>query len=259
MSRFGLRPLLCAAMLFIAGALGAQNSQPPAMGPKAQEVLKRFDKNADGKLDDDERADAQEVMMKERVEKQIVANSPAALDTVRTRLYEKFDQNKDGKLDPEERATAAKAVEERLANETSGPARAQLFRRFDRNADGKLGAEESLAVVQFFAELPAVAPVPAAAAAGVASREDPELRQIEKVIRAAIEADAMARERFDQNKDGKIDEIEWSGARPQLARFFGGRGFTVQERERLERVAEEVERRRTLRGEAPGLKTPPQK
>ena len=76
MKRPGLVSPLLAATLFLAGALAARaqdKSTPPAKpaatpppmmkANRAEELLKRFDLNHDGKLDDDEVAAAHEAML----------------------------------------------------------------------------------------------------------------------------------------------------------------------------------------------------
>src|SRR5262245_41892537 len=93
MKRPGLTPPLRSATLFLLlGAASwaqepakpppppAQKSAPPPamMAPKRmskEEVLQRFDKNGDGKIDDDERADAHEILMKELIERQMARAS----------------------------------------------------------------------------------------------------------------------------------------------------------------------------------------
>src|SRR3954469_10548726 len=77
MKRLGLTPPLFAATLFLAIGLHAEETKPvptPAPAPmknkRNAEMLKRYDKNGDGKLDDDERAEAKEAMMKEQFDRQ---------------------------------------------------------------------------------------------------------------------------------------------------------------------------------------------
>ena len=85
-------------------------------GPK-QELLQKFDKNADGKLDDAERADMKAAFAAKRAEhhKEMLAQ---------------YDTNKDGKLDDAERAAMRDA---RLT---------ERFQKMDANGDGKLTLDE---------------------------------------------------------------------------------------------------------------------
>lgn len=98
---------LCTLAL-TAGSLLAEDTATPAPAastetakhPKArEEMLKRFDANGDGKLDETERAAAR-------------AAHPKAGKKAEQRLLERFDANKDGKLDETEMAAAKKWREE---------------------------------------------------------------------------------------------------------------------------------------------------
>ena len=84
MKRFGLIPSFLAATLFLAAGLPAQEpamaTTSPAASQRTQALLKRFDKNGDGQLDESERAD------------------------MRKYFLARFDKNGDGRLDEDERA-----------------------------------------------------------------------------------------------------------------------------------------------------------
>ena len=86
-------------------------------GAPSKELLQKFDKNADGKLDDAERADMKAAFAAKRAErhKEVLA---------------KYDTNKDGKLDDAERAAMRDA---KLTAE---------FAKLDKNGDGKLSLDE---------------------------------------------------------------------------------------------------------------------
>jgi hypothetical protein len=74
-----LSPALLSATLFLAGTALAADPKPrePAMSAGAADLLKRFDKNGDGKLDEHELADALESMLQEQISRQaaVVANA----------------------------------------------------------------------------------------------------------------------------------------------------------------------------------------
>ena len=141
MKRPGLTPHLVAATLFLALALArlshAQDMRPMdgAIDPAKSmaELLKRYDKNGDGKLDDDERADAKEAMMKEQVDRQMARAGmlPGGLQQFRTQVMEMFDKNRDGRLDDEERA-AAQRFADNYASATD-----DLKKQFDKNRGRK--------------------------------------------------------------------------------------------------------------------------
>lgn len=95
---------------------------PGGFGPPA-EVMKQFDKNGDGKLDDTERQAAHAAMKTRREEahKQMLA---------------KYDANRDGKLDDAEHA---KLFDDKAA---------EHFQAIDTNRDGKISLDEFKAGVR---------------------------------------------------------------------------------------------------------------
>ena len=133
-----LLPSCFAATLFLTVGLRAADADPTsavpddqAATPKASaahqaELLKRFDKNGDGKLDDTEKAAAKAEMQKHGSERK---------GKMRERALELYDKNGDGKLDETERAAA-------MADIKSRP---RVIKRFDKDGDGKLNAEEEAA------------------------------------------------------------------------------------------------------------------
>jgi hypothetical protein len=101
-------PLVAGAATYaIAGGGGAHKA----------EMLQKFDKNGDGKLDDAERAEMKTAFAAKRAEhkKEMLAT---------------FDANKDGQLDDTERAAMRDA---KLT---------ERFKAMDANADGKLSIDE---------------------------------------------------------------------------------------------------------------------
>lgn len=209
---------LCAAAAFTFGSAERSRAEemnpaakstspaPPAAGvmkpvSRAAEILQRFDKNRDGRLDDDERADAHDVMLQEQMAKEAPPASAQGLgyfpelalelfdrnhdgqldegeraaamaflergdpDATRETLLRRFDQNRDGKLDdPERREAAAYAVEHRgeLLREV-------LLRRYDANANGQLEPEEKTAVRAAFMSTPLLPELESAASRGSAA------------------------------------------------------------------------------------------
>ena len=158
---------------------------------RAAEMLQRYDKNGDGRIDDDERIDAREAMRSAQNERRIAGGSPQ----LRARILEQFDTNKDGRLDEEERAEAQKAARERglggkademqpRAGMPGGRLPAEALKRFDANGDGQLDESERAEMRQTLGD---------------------RLAQNPQVIR-----------RFDKNGDGKLDESERAAARDAM-------------------------------------------
>ena len=142
MKRPGLIPPSLAATLFLlltpVASLPAQEmmaTTPAAKAArKADELLKRFDKNGDGRLDDDERTEAEKFAETRR--------DPA---TAGLELTRSFDRNKDGRLDADERSQAEAFLAE-LRTYGTNRMRSGLLRQFDRNADGKVDDTEMAAL-----------------------------------------------------------------------------------------------------------------
>lgn len=103
--------------------------QPAKMEKRHQELVRRFDKDGDGKLSEDEKAAARAEMRTE--------NGPRKEN--RKKLLKRFDKDGDGKLSEEEKAEAKKAADKFNEN------RAELIKRFDKDGDGVLNDEERAA------------------------------------------------------------------------------------------------------------------
>ena len=99
--------LLASLLLACASALRAE--EKPAADPVPPSILKKYDKNKDGALDEKERAkwDAAKAAARDKYQKQ------------RAEMLEKFDTNKDGKLSEEERSSAKLSME-RVRTEQEG-------------------------------------------------------------------------------------------------------------------------------------------
>jgi uncharacterized membrane protein len=103
----------------IAGAQGNPDKpgKPHRKGPPPPEMLKKFDKDGDGKLSDEERKAMREAMQERNKEK-----------------FKKFDKDGDGKLSDEERKAMREAH------------KAEWIKKFDKDGDGKLSEEERKAI-----------------------------------------------------------------------------------------------------------------
>lgn len=204
---------------------------------KADELLKRFDQNRDGRLDDDERANAKDAMMQEQLDRQMarVNAGPGGSERFRAQALALFDANKDGRLDDDERAEAQKFAE---ARQDPLSARDDLTKRFDRNQDGRLDADERSQAEAFLVELRAYG----------ASRmrdgllrqfdrnvdgklDDQEMTALEQAMRPRMESTPLQRRRYDADGNQKIDDAEWAVARAKIAAWLNGTGPAALENE----------------------------
>lgn len=203
--------------LALASTLGAQDATGSAQtrtkkgqeNPnRAAEMLERFDKNGDGKLDDAERAAAREEMRGAARSRPAARPGSAKGAEIRERMLEQHDTNKDGRIDDEERAAARMAGEERIrkmdparraelqnrqgAGGSKGAVRPEVLERFDKDGDGKLN--------------------------------DAERAEMRKAAGDRIAQNPKMLERFDANGDGQLDETERAAAREAMQeRMKGGK------------------------------------
>lgn len=245
MKRPGLIPPTLAATLFLllfplvgSAAEGMKLTPAAKAAKKADELLKRFDKNGDGRLDDDERADAKEAMMQENLDRQMArinAGAPGGGERFRAQALALFDKNKDGQLDDDERAEAQRFAE---ARRDPAAGLGELTKRFDRNGDGRLDPEERGQAEAFLAELRAYG----------ANRmrtellrqfdrnadgkiDDGEMATLERTVRPRLESSPLQRRQYDTNADQKIDDAEWVVARGKISAWLNGTGAAALESE----------------------------
>lgn len=116
------------------GDIGSLSAAPGEPGPGdnrfVKELLKRFDKDGDGKLDEAE--------LTELIKSRGTGGPGAPGGWRREQMLKMFDKNGDSRLDDAERAAAEKF-------------RAEQIKRFDRNGDGVLDAEERAAAMKALA------------------------------------------------------------------------------------------------------------
>jgi membrane protein involved in colicin uptake len=123
---------LVAVALVVAGAAGLRAQEAPPKADLPPGVLKRFDKNKDGKLDEAERA-------KWEAEK---AQRRAKDAARRAELIARFDVNKDGKIDANEGATAKLAMAAERTEADAAKIRARMEKEAaQRKADAEAEAE----------------------------------------------------------------------------------------------------------------------
>ena len=116
----------------------ASAAAPAKPMSRTEEILRRFDKNGDGKLDDDEKADAHEAMLQEQMAKGVNPAVNRGLDAYQALALELFDRNHDGRVDDDERRDAFSFVQIR----TDPSIRESILKRFDKNKDGLLDDAE---------------------------------------------------------------------------------------------------------------------
>lgn len=121
------------------GALGGAEPAGPAGGDRyLREMMKRYDKDGDGKLDESELA--------ELIRNRNAAGPGAPGARLREQMVKLFDKDGDGQLNPDERAAAEQF-------------RADQVRRYDKDGDGQLDAEERAEAMRaFLADHPELAP-----------------------------------------------------------------------------------------------------
>ncbi len=124
---------LASATLFLAATRAAEPKPAAAPAPAPvltadqAALLKRYDLNHDGKLDENELALAHEAMLKNN---QAGTGNGERGRKIRAALLKKFDTNGDGQLDENERAEMRKF----------------FLARYDKNGDGRLDDEERAAM-----------------------------------------------------------------------------------------------------------------
>ena len=110
--------IVIAAAIGLSGAAHAEEGKGPRQPHKLPpEVIAKFDKDGDGKLNDDEKAEAKAA----RGEREAARKKE---------MLEKFDADKDGKLNDDEKAAMREEVKKKI------------LEKFDKDGDGKLNEEE---------------------------------------------------------------------------------------------------------------------
>lgn len=257
MKNLGLASALLAATLFLVTSLRAQAPKDAKGGmtppTRAEEMLQRYDKNGDGRIDEDERIDAKEAILMEENNRQAgrISAVPGGPDRYRARLMELFDADRDGRLDDEERKPARRYAEERGISE-SGEVREYIFRRYDRNGDGTLDEAEHAGLQAFMegrARLFAELREDYLAACDVnqdGKFDAPEMAVFEAFFHRVIHADPAAFPGADLNGNGALDFVEWLDVREQLRRVLAVEraGIPAPKQDELDRQFEQRQRRR---------------
>ena len=213
-------PLLVALVTTLALALPAAaqtDAEPPRKGlgnllGKAadrlkDEAMKRFDKNGDGRLDDEERAEALEAMKKKGGEIQ---------GQLRQFMLRTYDADGNGTLEPAERKIAFDETMKQL--EENGPLVKNtvlgfVHKRFDTNGDGSLDKVE-LGVARDELTKRIIEGIPMG---------DAPTKPIDPVARkkqAEEQRKAEMLDRFDADGNGTLDEREREAAKAELKKRY---------------------------------------
>lgn len=207
-------PAAVACLLILGGAAAVRGEDPPARsaGNKVRrELLKRYDRNGDGRLDASELAAARRKRPASggATRRKRGGRSGGAFGNFRAQLTRRFDANDDGRLDGEELTAARDSVLKYLEQIAEGseaakksPAYRTMLSRFDGNRDGKLDATElkrAQNMVRYLTSSRAADTDRKPAGGRSPQRLTPERR-------------AALLRRFDDNKNGRLDP-------PELARL----------------------------------------
>ncbi len=189
-------------LIFAYGALADDPPKGPPRGKKREEIIKRFDKDGDGKLNDEEKRAAREAFMKMRGGKG--RGGPPQFN--REEILKKFDKNGDGKLDDDERKAAREAFMKKRGGKGRGGRpqfnREEILKKFDKNGDGKLDDDERKAAREAFMKK----------RGGKGRGGRPQFNR-EEIIK-----------KFDKDGDGKLNDEERKALREAFMKRRGGKG-----------------------------------
>ena len=138
-----MRRVVFSAILAVAAAtISVRAEEPPKLAntnfpsrmtmPMRPDILKEFDKDGDGKLNEQEMA-------------AMIAARRAKGEMMRKAMEKEFDKDGDGKLNDEERKAMMAEMQKRRAN---APQYQEMLKRFDKDGDGKLNDEERKAMME---------------------------------------------------------------------------------------------------------------
>ena len=137
-----LSTLACAAIVSLATSTFAappENNDPAA---RKAEMLKKFDKNGDGKLNDEEKSTLRVEMQNRRRGKDRKQWTPEQ----RNEMLKKFDKDGDGELSDAEKTTLRAEIQNRRGGrdrkQWTPEQRDEMLKKFDTDRDGKLSQEE---------------------------------------------------------------------------------------------------------------------
>ena len=135
--------LACVTIVSLAVTTFAAPSKNNDPAVRKAEMLKKFDKDGDGKLSDEEKSTLRAEMQNRRGggrdRKQWTPEQ-------RDEMLKKFDKDGDGKLSDEERTTLRAEIQNRRGGrdrkQWTPEQRDEMLKKFDTDGDGKLSQEE---------------------------------------------------------------------------------------------------------------------
>lgn len=199
------------------------------------EIVKKYDRNGDGLLDEEEKLAAKEAMsmqaqagpkargpaaaaLRERAANADPAQRAKMLENLRARIEEspgqlrRFDKNGNGKLDDSEWAEARAQFEQReKAAAKTGAAEAKDTPKPGKAAKTGKAGEVRGRIMQDFDKN------------GDGTLDETERSAMAQVNRARAEANPRILRRFDKDRDGKLNDSEWAAARAQVSEFLEAR------------------------------------
>tara|TARA_B100000959_G_C14809909_1_gene553321 strand:- start:327 stop:854 length:528 start_codon:yes stop_codon:yes gene_type:complete len=124
---------------------GRKPTKERSGAPNREALLKKFDKDGDGRLSEEERAEVRAEFANRR-------KQAGPERRISQQILEKFDKDGDGKLSPDERKAAGEAIRKEREKQGQGrrsgsrrgkPVPKEILEKFDADGDGKLSEIES--------------------------------------------------------------------------------------------------------------------
>lgn len=210
-----MRCTIACLMLIWTPVLWADDA--PADGARAR-LLKEFDANGDGQLDDAEKAKLRERFGDRAKQGKGAAGRPggAGQQVDREALLKKFDANGDGQLDEGERAKLREAMPQLMRGRAKGGPngqaggldRAAMLKQFDANGDGQLDENERAQLREAMANRP----------------NRPNGDPAAMLDRLPPQAKVRLLQQFDANNNGQLDPAELAKVQQMMRQRMGQRG-----------------------------------
>ncbi len=199
------------------------------------DIVKKYDRNGDGLLDEEEKVAAKEAMsmqaqgrpkgggpaaaaLRERAANADPGQRAKMLENLRARIEQapgqlrRFDKNGDGKLDDSEWAEARAQFEQREKSAaTAAPSSAASASKPGKATKASKAGEVRGKVMHEFDKN------------ADGSLDETERATMAQANRARAEANPRMLRRFDKDRDGKLNDSEWADARAQVGEFLEAR------------------------------------